>query len=136
MRFELVAWTIALKVPLEQGQMTMPLVRNDPLATGADVITVMMVAEDPRFANSHREHVARLRGDSRQGTDLLEFGVVYARRAEEESRGVEMLQIDVEVVFLFDYRLRGRTDRQMDVTTCRQQYFQQADSVRARHSLP
>ena len=35
--FALVPWTIALRVPVEQGQITMPSVRNEPLAIGADI---------------------------------------------------------------------------------------------------
>ena len=72
-------WTIALRVPLEQGQITMPSVRNEPLAIDGQVVAVVIIVQLAVLAGADGQHVARIAGDAGQGADRLQLAVLRVR---------------------------------------------------------
>ena len=103
-RLAVVPWAMAPSVLQEQGQTTMPSVGKRAAGQRREVVLVMVVAEDARLAGAHAQHVARIAGDARLAPQQLQFRVAERFAAvEHEHGGVEVLQIDAQVEFLFEH---------------------------------
>ena len=126
-------WAIALSVPPEQGQTTMPSVRDEPLAIGGKEILIVVIADTARLG---RVPAAVRRATVLPGVDADQLAQLpkAVERGQFLASGsrlsrLELLEIDVQAQLLAQARLAGRADRELHVAAGGHQHVQQPHGV-------